>query len=165
MSLTLWRKTVFLNIFLLLLVWSKTVVLTNPNFPQDLPLWNMVRKTDFLSISVLISEVVTFMSKKKVLYEFLQKFFKTTERHSLPVCGSLFVEKHFLLIFNPFYWFDQKNCLNKSKFYSGFSPFKHGKKNKFLTISVLVSEIVTFMYKKKSSLWISAKILQKNRKS
>ena len=60
-----------------------------------------------------------------------QKCFKTTERHSLPVCGSPCVEKHFLLIFISFYWFDQKkSCLNKSKISSGFEPFKHGEKNK-----------------------------------
>ena len=39
--------------------------LNKSNFPQDLNLSNMVRKTNFLSISVLVSEIVTFMSKKK----------------------------------------------------------------------------------------------------
>ena len=32
---------------------------------MDFPLANVVRKTNFLMISVLISEIVTFMSKKK----------------------------------------------------------------------------------------------------
>ena len=76
------------------------------------PFSNMVRKTNFLSISVLVSEIATFMSKKKFLYEFPQKCFKTTERHSLSVSGSLCGEKQFLIIFIPFYWFDQKSCLN-----------------------------------------------------
>ena len=53
---------------------------------------------------------------------------KTTERHSLAVCGSFCGEKQFLLIFIPFYWFEKKSCLNKFKFSSGFAPFKHGKK-------------------------------------
>ena len=65
MWLTLWRKTVFVNIYHILQVWSNTVVLTNPNFPQDFSLSNMVRNTNFLSYSVLISEIVTFMSKNK----------------------------------------------------------------------------------------------------
>ena len=69
-------------------------------------------------------EIVTFMSERKVLYEFLQKCFKTTERHSLVVCASLCGEKHFLLIFIPFLWFDQNSCLNKSKFSSGFAHFQ-----------------------------------------
>ena len=46
--------------------------------------------------------------KRNVLYEFSQKCFKTTERHSLAICGSFWGEKQFLLIFVPFYWFDQK---------------------------------------------------------
>ncbi len=46
--------------------------------------------------------------KGKVLYEFPQKCFKTTEKHSLAVCGLLCGEKHFLLTFSPDYWFDQK---------------------------------------------------------
>ena len=49
---------------------------------------------------------------------------------SLAEYGSLCGEKQFLLIFIPFYWFEQKSCLNKSKFSSGFAPFKHGKKKK-----------------------------------
>ena len=61
----LMRKTVFVNIYPLFLVFSKTIVKTNPNFPQYLPLSNMVRKTNFLSISVLVYKIVTFMSKKK----------------------------------------------------------------------------------------------------
>ena len=63
--LNLGRKTVFVNICHLLLVWSKTFVYTNPNFPQDFPLSNMERKTNILSISGLISAKVTFMFKKK----------------------------------------------------------------------------------------------------
>ena len=61
-----------------------------------------LRKTNFLSISVLVSEIVTFIIKRKVLHELPQKCFKTTERHSLAVCGSLYGEKQFLLIFIPF---------------------------------------------------------------
>ena len=38
---------------------------------------------------------------------------------------AYFVEKkYFLLIFIPFYWFNQIICLNKSKFSSGFFPFQ-----------------------------------------
>ena len=44
------------------------------------------------------------MSKKKVVYEFPKKCFKTTERHSLAVCVSLcgekkvFVNNYYLLL-------------------------------------------------------------------
>ena len=86
---------------------------------------NMVRKTNFLSIYVLISAIVTIMSKNKSSQWLPKKYFKTTERHSLAVCGSLWGEKQFLLILIPFYCFNQKNCLNKTKFFSGFATFKN----------------------------------------
>ena len=55
---------------------------------------------------------------------------KQSESHSLAVCVSLCGEKQFLLIFIPFYWFDENSSLNVSKFSSGLVPFKLGKKNK-----------------------------------
>ena len=65
MWLTLWRKPVFVNIYPILMFFSKTIIKTNPNFPQDWPLSNMVRKTNFPSFLVLVSEIATFMSKRK----------------------------------------------------------------------------------------------------
>ena len=44
MWLTLRRKTVFVNICPLLLGWSKQVVKRYPNFPQDWPLFKLVKK-------------------------------------------------------------------------------------------------------------------------
>ena len=117
----------------------------------------MVRKTNFLSNQWSFLRVSLLCLKIKVLYEFLQKCFKTTERHNLAVCASLCGEKQFLLIFIPFYWFDQKYFLNKSKFSSGFFHFKHGKKNKLSEYFIAVSKIATFLTKKRSSLWISQK--------
>ena len=106
--LTLWRKTVFVNIYPLLLVWSKQFFKQIQIFLRICPFSNMVRKTNFLSISVIVFEMSLLCLKRKVLYEFLQKCFKTTERHNLAVCASLCGEKQFLLIFIPFNWFDQK---------------------------------------------------------
>ena len=68
----------------------------------------MLRKTNFLSFSVLLSEIVIFCQKREVLCEFSRKYLKTTEKQSLALCGSQWCEKHFLLIFVPIYWFDQK---------------------------------------------------------
>ena len=84
----------------------------------------MVRKTNFPSISVLVSEIDTFMIKKKKFYEFTQKWFKTTERHSLAVKGSLCGEKQFLLIFIPFYWFDQKQLFKQIQIFLRICPFQ-----------------------------------------
>ena len=81
---------------------------------------------------------------------FLKNASKTTERHNLAVCGSLCGEKQVFVNIYPFYWFDKKNCLNISKFSSGFASFKHGKKNKLSEYFSAISEIVTFMSKKKN---------------
>ena len=40
----------------------------------------MVRKTNFLSTSVLVSEIATFMSKKKVLDEFPTKMLQNNRK-------------------------------------------------------------------------------------
>ena len=135
-------------------------------FLRIYPFSNMVRKRNSLSISVLVSEIVILCLKRKVLYEFLQKCFKTTERHSLAVCGLFCGEKQFLLIFILFYWFDQKNLLKQIQIFLRICPFSNMvRKTNFRSGSVRVSEIVTFMSKKKSSLWISPKMLQNNRKA
>ena len=131
MWLTFWRKTVFVNNYPLLQVWSKKNSLKNPNFPQDLPLSNMIRKTNFLSISVILSEIANFMSKKKCSLTISPKMLQKTERHGLEVCGSLCGEKQFLLIFYPYTGLIKNSCLNKSRYSSGFASFKHCKKKTF----------------------------------
>ena len=110
--LTLWRKKVFVNIYPVFR-FIQNLFKQIQIFLRICPFSNMVRKINFLCISVLVSEIVTFMSKRKVLYEFPQKCFKTTERHSLPVFGSICWEKQFLLIFIPYYWFDQNQLFKQ----------------------------------------------------
>ena len=58
-------RNFFFRIWPFLLVWSKIFVLTNPNFTQDLPFSNMLRKTNFLSFSVLLSGIAIFLTKKR----------------------------------------------------------------------------------------------------
>ena len=94
------------------------------NFPQNLPLSNMVRKTNFLRILVLLSAIVTLCLKRKVLYEFYQKCFKTKERHSFAVCDSLYGENFFLFLFILFYWFDQKQLFKPIQIFLRISPFQ-----------------------------------------
>ena len=80
---------------------------------------------------MLVSELVPFLTKMKSSLWISLKNFKTRERHSLVVCGSLWGEKQFLLIFVPFYWFDQKKFFFLNPNISQDLPlFKHGKKNK-----------------------------------
>ena len=127
----------------------------------------MVRKTNFLSISVLVSERVNFCLKRKVLSEFRPKCFKTTERHSLAVCSSPCGEKEILLIFILHYWFVHKLLFKEIQIFLRICPFSNMvRKTNFLSISAFVSEIVTLMAKKKSSLYeFSPKMLQNNRKT
>ena len=112
MWLTLWRKF-FLKIFIPFFALIKNRCLTNPNFPQYLPLSNKVKKTYFPNISMLVAVIVNFMFKKKILYEFPPKCFKTTERHSLAGCGSLCGETFFLLIFIPFFGLIKKQLFKQ----------------------------------------------------
>ena len=99
----------------------------------------MVRKTNFLSISVLVSEIVTFMSKKKSSLWISQKMHLYHIKSSLSVCGSLFGEKKFLLTFIPFYWFEQKHLFKQIKIFLRICPISNMvRKTNFLSISVLV---------------------------
>ena len=75
-------------------------------FLKIFPFSNMLRKTNFLCFSVLISESHFLDKKEKFAVIFPQKCFKTTEKHSLAACGSLWGEKQFWLISVPFYRFD-----------------------------------------------------------
>ena len=89
------------NIYPLSLVFSKKVVQTNPNFPQDLLRIKYGKKNklaEYFSARFCDSH---FNVKRRVLYEFPPKRFKTTERHSLAVCSSLSGEKHFFINIYP----------------------------------------------------------------
>ena len=77
----------------------------------------------------------------------------------------LLEKSSFCQYLSPFTGLIKNSCLNKSNFSSGFAPFKLVRKTNFLSILMLVSAIVTFMSKKKSSLWISQKMIQNNRKA
>ena len=109
---------------------------------------NMVRKTNFLRISVVVSEKVTLLTKKKSSLWISPKMVQTTERHSLAECGSIWGEKQFLLIFVPFYWYDQKHLFKHIQIFLRICYFSNVvRKINFLSISMLVTEIVTFWQK------------------
>ena len=73
----------------------------------------MVRKTTFLGIPVLFSEIVNFMSKKKSSQRISPKMPQTTERHGLEVYGSVCGEKSFCLYLFPLTGLNKNSCLNK----------------------------------------------------
>ena len=158
MWLTLWIKTVFLIFILFYWFDQKHLLKQIQIFLRIYPFSNMVRKRNSLNISVLVSEIVILCLKRKVLYEFLQKCFKTTERHSLAVCGLLSGEKQFLLIFICFYRFNQKQLLKQIEIFLRIFPFTNMvRKTNFPSFSVLVSEISLLFLKRK----VLHKFLQK----
>ena len=85
---------------------------------------NMVRKTIFLSISVLISEIVILCLKRKALYEFIQKCFKKTERPSLAVCGSLCGEIFFFVNIYPLLLVWSKKLFKQIQIFLRICPYQ-----------------------------------------
>ena len=129
------------------------------------PFSNLLRKTNFPSISEL-SERVIFWLKREVFSKFHRKRFKITENHTIAVCGSFWGEKQFLLILVHFYWFDQIQLFKQVLIFLRIFPFPNViRKTNFLSISVLLSDIVNFLTKKGSFQWISPKMLQNNREA
>ena len=125
-----WEQKQFLLIFVPFYRLIKNSCVNKSKFSSVLTLSNMLRKTNFLSVSVLFSERVIFGLKIEVLCKFPQKYFKTTEKHSLSVCGSLWGEKQFWLILSPFNGFVRNSCLTNPKIFQVLPLFKHVKENK-----------------------------------
>ena len=120
---------------------------------------NLLKKGYFLSISELLSMIVNLWIKREVFSKFPLKCFKTTGKHTLAVCGSFCREKQSLLIFVPFYWFDQKQLFKQIQISNRIFPFSNLlRKNNFMSIPVLLSELVTFLTKRRCLKWIRPKI-------
>ena len=95
------------------------------------PFSNLLRKTNSLSISVLLPEIVIFCLKSEFFDEFPWKCFKTTEQYSLVACGSFWGEKQFLFIFVQFYSFEQNGLFTTNPNFSlDLLLFKLVEKNK-----------------------------------
>ena len=109
--LTLGEKQ-FLLIFIPFTSLIKNGCLNKSKFSSVFAPFKHGKKKKFLSISVLVSEMSLLCLKRKVLYEFHPKCFKTTKRHSLVVFSSLVGEKHFLLIFSLYFWWRKKVFVN-----------------------------------------------------
>ena len=107
----------------------KNICLNKSKFSSGFTAFKYGKKNKLSEYLVLISERSLLCLKRKFLYEFPKKFSKTTQRLILTVCGSLLWEKQFLLIFVPFYWFDQKQLFKQIQIFLRICPFKHGKKN------------------------------------
>ena len=135
------RKKVFVNIGPLLLLWSKKLFKPIKIFLRICPFSNLYRKTNFLSISVLLSEIINFFTKKRIFVWISPKCFEKTEKHSLAVCGSFCGEKQFLFIFVQFYSFEQKGLFTTNPIFPlDLLPFKLIEKKKiWLFLSFFLS--------------------------
>ena len=122
--LTLWRKTVFVNIYPLLMVWSNQFFKQIQIFLRICTIQTWLKKKKFWVFQWWFLRLSLLCLKRKVLYEFPQKCFKTTERHSLAICGSVCGEKKFLLIFIPFFWFDQKKLFKQIQIFHRIRTFQ-----------------------------------------
>ena len=167
MRLILMRKTVFVNISPVLLLCTKRVVYNKSKFSFGFsPFRTCWEKQTFqVLLSFFLRESI-FWLKRELSSEFSQKFFKTTEKHSLAVYGSCWGKKQFLLIFVPFYLFDQKKLFKQIQIFLRICPFSNWFwKTHFPSISILHSEIINFFIKKRSFEWIFPKILQSDREA
>ncbi len=119
-----WGEKQFLLIFVPFYCFEqKGLLTTNPNFLLVSHVFKFVKKNKPENFCDL-PELVTFWLKREDFNELTRKCFKTTKNNSLAVCSSHWGKKQFLLIFAPFQWFVQKNCLNKSIFSSWFATFQ-----------------------------------------
>ena len=106
---------------------------------------NLLRKTNFQSISVLLLEIVNFWTKREFFSEFPPKCFKTTEKYILAVCGSFWGEKHFCLYLPSFTALNRKSCLQHILIFLWIFAFSNLlRKTNVRIISELLSEIYFF---------------------
>ena len=96
------------------------------NFLWNCPFSNLLKKQTFQLFLSFFRRESIFGLKREVFSEFPRKCFKITGKHCLAVCGSFWGEKQFLLIFVPFYWFDQKQLFKQIQIFCN----KLVKKNK-----------------------------------
>ena len=84
----------------------------------------------------------------------------------MAVCGSFWGEKQILLIFVPFYYFEQKGLFKQILiFHLDLPLYKLVKKNKLSEYFSATFRDASFLTKKRGFQWISSIILQINRKA
>ena len=121
-----WRKTVFVNIDPLLQICSKKMFKQIQIFLRICPFSNMVRKINFLSISVLLSEIVNFMFKKKTSLWISPKMLQNNRKAQFSsIWLTLWRKKKFLLIFNLYYWFFLKKLFTQIQIFLRICPFSN----------------------------------------
>ena len=122
-------------------------------FLWNCPFSNLLRNTNFASISELLSERLIFLTKKRSFQWISPKKLQNNRKEDFSCMWVILRRKTFFdnLIIVQFYWFDQKQLFKQKQIFFRISPFSNLLwKTNFLSISVLLSEIVTFLTKKRS---------------
>ena len=130
-----------------------------------MPLFKYCKKKKLPEYFTALFEIVTFLSKKKSSLWISPKMLQNNRKTWFSsICLTLW-RKIFLVIFILYYWFVQKKLFKQIQIFLRIFPFSNMvRKTLWLSFSVLVSAIVTFMLKKKFSM-NSPKILQNKRKA
>ena len=125
----------------------------------------MLRKTNFLIISVLLSEIATFLTKKRSSLWISPKLLQNNRKTQFSCLWLNLRKIIYFLEFVPFHWFDQKVLFQNFLILLTIYPFKHVKKNKLSDYFSAPFETPFFWTKKINSLWIFPKLIQNNIKA
>ena len=157
-----WGEKQSLLIIIPLIRLIKKSCLNKSKFPS----LNLLRKINFLSIRVLLSEIVFFLLN----WEFFVNFPKNVSKQQRSIVllyVAHFEEKiSFCLYLSSFTALNKKGCLQQILIFLWICTFSNLlRKTNFLIISELLSEITNFLNKKRSFQWVSPKMIQNNRKA
>ena len=126
--------------------YQKQLFPSNQNIPQDLPLFNLFRKNNFLSNSKLLSELVTFWTQKMFSVNFRENAIKL-QKSLFTVCDTFLGRKQFLAIFVMFTGLTKNSCFYKIKIFLRIFLFSNLLRKNTLSNSKLLSES-KFLYPK-----------------
>ena len=84
----------------------------------------MLRKTNFLSISVHLSEIATFLTKKRSSLWIFPKMLQNNRKAKINCMWLSLRRKTVLLECVPFYWFDQKDLFKQILILLRIYPFQ-----------------------------------------
>ena len=148
------RKSFFFKICSILLLWTKMVVYNKSKFSSGFsPFQTCWEKQIFWVFLCSFLRYSMLVQKKRSSQWISPKMFQTNRK---ALCGSFWGQKQSLLIF------DQKELFKQIQIFLTIYPFSNVlRKTKFLSIFVLLSEIVTFWTKKWSFQWIIPNMIKK----
>ena len=124
----------------ILLLWTKRMFKTNPNFSLDLLLFKIVEKKNVLSISEILSEIVIFWTKKRIFHWISLKMLQNNKKTSFSS-----EKRSFCLYLSSFTALNKKGFLKQILIFLWICSVSNLlRKTNSLIISELLSEIDFF---------------------